>query len=149
MKEFREFVESHQDKSVARIARLALKLPASALLPVIEHQVEEILRALARGNEQKILRPFLHRLNAMPAGIAPGNSPEVLQVLRQRVALGNGKRVVMMDMTEPQHLERIAFLKSQIAGTEETIQLHQECVDILRREHARTMREVLEQREAA
>jgi len=149
MKTFREFVEANQDKPVERIAILALKLPAEILLPVLTHEVDLILRTLARTSERSVILPALERLKKTASARIPEASADLIAALRQRVALGNGERIPMLDMTTQQHWERITFLRSQRDGIDQTIKLHEECITLLQRKHVVTMRELLERKKAA
>jgi hypothetical protein len=142
MRDFRAFVKSHPSKSTEALANLVLKQPASMILPVLVREIEELRRVAALSTERNLIAPFLKRF-LREDSLNGDNAETIIKAFREKVALGDGQRLELLRMTIPEHEYRIAFLRQQAIGISATIQMHEDCVAVIKKYKVNTMAEVL------
>jgi hypothetical protein len=140
--EFRQFIADYPHKTPSQVAAIALtKCPKALICAVLVRVIEEMRRTQARNEvEHSIIMPFLRRYN--PTVPTRFEMPrEVLTAFRERVAIGDGRRIALLDLTVAQIDERIAFLEKQVAGTLVTISMLRRCREVVVKSGKNSLRE--------
>lgn len=148
---FNDWVRKHPNVEATALAKTAIQKVPKLLIPVIAQEIEHVRRMGEREIEHKTLRPFLQKVKASNGthaitGKAPAKlsiSPAILQAMKNRIRIGDGKKVLFGEMTIEQHLKRIAFLTTQRNGINNTINLHEEAISILQKRKKKCMNDVV------
>lgn len=133
----RSEARAHRDEDPLKVATgLVSSLSKKQLVEAIGHEIQYAQRDLARNLEKTAFPQFFTALRSIPAAVDDGSSSpddllrlqqqiEQKNLMNQAVALGDGTKVRIGNMTRIEHRIRAGFLRQMAIGISETAEWHE------------------------
>jgi len=128
-----------QTRTLAR--RFLKEIPLTELVDALAHEISNLKRGVTRSRETQAF-DFLYD----ETGKIRDNldlKAFVKEVVDLQFQLADGRRVTWGDATIPDHEEYIQMMEGQIEGMIQTINRHEQAVEICKKQKVNSLRELL------
>ena len=150
--QFREWLRGRENKDAKVLARDILRDHPDWALQLVAERIESVRRSDVHALERRVANTV--KLSVARIGSSTARNTKLTQdhlaaLLQRSFRLGNGVSVRWGDATVDQHEKRIAMLSRQRDGIENSVRLHQDAVNRLRKSGAACLFELAQQPNAA
>ena len=137
----------YPDMSARKLAQRIIREDPDLVVQIVTDAVDHERRVLVREKEGQSVTEMLKSMRGGDASApVPDNARSAValfaDILREKFALGNGMTVTWGEAKRSQHEQRIGMLRAMIRGTEQTINLHEKALELLKANEAECLNEL-------